>query len=298
MHLQLPLLLLTLSAGDAAPSTSNTTAAPRCVSQLNDSELDALVHQTSALPDENARVTFASEQFLGTNYVLDPLGEGPGAKKDPDPLVRFDAVDCVTFVEEVLALTRAPSLSEAKNVLQQIRYRGSQIAYEERNHFMEADWVPNNVRKGFVRDITAEVAGKDVLYDARKVTLDQWHARSDAKQLELPDGRAPIGDFKMAVLPLSKVVTHAKDIPSGAIMLIAHTSSPDQSNRISHVGFIIQKAGGTFVRHASSIKKQVIDVPVAEFVDRLAAGYKNWPVSGFVLLQPLASPAQSRAASR
>ena len=53
------------------------------------------------------RLDLVSAKFLGTAYVASPLGEGTG--KDPDPLVRYDAVDCLTFVEEAIALSLAPS---------------------------------------------------------------------------------------------------------------------------------------------------------------------------------------------
>src|SRR5690349_3041900 len=49
------------------------------------------------------RLLSTSEKFLNTPYVLSPLGEGGGV--DPDPTFRLDAVDCLTFVEETLALS-------------------------------------------------------------------------------------------------------------------------------------------------------------------------------------------------
>jgi cell wall-associated NlpC family hydrolase len=236
------------------------------------------------LPDESRRVEEVSSHFLGVPYVLGPLGEGSG--KDPDPLVRFDAVDCVTFVEEMLALTRGTSLDQSKALLQQIRYRGDKIAYEERNHFMEADWVPNNQRKGFVKDITEEVAGPDVLIRERDFTVEDWHHRKDDTSLELPDDKAPVGHFRMAVLPMAKVMAHVAQIPSGTIVLVAHDSRSDQPNRISHVGVVIKSNGQAIVRHASSLQKQVIDEPLDHFVERFSKPHPDWPTIGLVLVQP------------
>jgi hypothetical protein len=51
------------------------------------------------LPD---RLVEISAGFLGTPYQLSPLGEGAGV--DPDPLIRFDLVDCLTLVEETMAM--------------------------------------------------------------------------------------------------------------------------------------------------------------------------------------------------
>jgi hypothetical protein len=273
-------LALALSASPAKP-----------VAEMSPAELTALIQQLQTVPDEGERVVKASEAFLGTPYKLGCLGEGKG--RDPDPIVRYDQVDCVTFVEEVLALTRATSAQNATDVLQQIRYRGNDISYEDRNHYMEATWVPANTRKGFVRDITAEIAGADTVYDTRTVTLDMWHQRTVGRELELPDDKAPVGTFKMALLPPDKVAAHAEQIPAGTIMMVAHRSGPEDPNRISHLGLVIHTDHGPMVRHASSLQHKVVDEPLVGFAQRFTEAYKKWPVSGFVLLQPLGSPAQA-----
>ena len=73
--------------------------------------------------------------YLGARYILDPLGEADGY--DSDPLVRYDAFDCTTFVETVLADGDERRLSV-------IRYRDGVVAWENRNHFIETDWLNNN----------------------------------------------------------------------------------------------------------------------------------------------------------
>ena len=55
------------------------------------------------------RIDRVSESMLGHPYVNDPLGEGRGV--DRDPPVRYDAYDCLTFVEEVLALSLGVALN-------------------------------------------------------------------------------------------------------------------------------------------------------------------------------------------
>jgi hypothetical protein len=127
---------------------------------MDDAAAARLVERSGRAHSEARRVEVISAGFLGTPYVLGPLGEGAGHMPDPDPLYRWDAVDCLTFVEEVLALSRSCSLPEAEQVLQQIRYAGDAVRYDERNHVVETQWLPNNERKGFVRDITGELAGR------------------------------------------------------------------------------------------------------------------------------------------
>ena len=56
------------------------------------------------------RITRWSERFLGTPYGIDPAGEGTG--RDQDPLFNTCAVDCETFVEQVLALSFSKNITE------------------------------------------------------------------------------------------------------------------------------------------------------------------------------------------
>ena len=74
--------------------------------------------QSLVLPDEVAervrvlrnkplgeRIKAHSESWMGRPYTDGPLGEAGGP--DQDPMLRFDTFDCLTFVEEVLALSLA-----------------------------------------------------------------------------------------------------------------------------------------------------------------------------------------------
>ena len=105
-------------------------------------------------PDFAARVYDIAERSLGTPYTGDPLGEGPDGAYDKDPLMDLGHVDCVTFVEQTLALAASDSYRRAYDTLQKIRCKDGNIAFENRNHFMVADWVANNA---FCKDVTQEL---------------------------------------------------------------------------------------------------------------------------------------------
>ncbi len=124
---------------------------------------DAMAH-LKTLPTLRERVLEATAGFVGAPYVLSPLGEGSG--HDPDPLIRFDAVDCVTMIEESIALSTAEpaTLVEALTAL---RYDGPP-AWENRLHIMEAQWIPVNEKRGLLRDVTA-LYGGDKTRKAKKV---------------------------------------------------------------------------------------------------------------------------------
>ena len=74
-------------------------------------------------------------QYLGAEYKTSPLGEEKSP--DADPLIRFDAFDCTTFVETSLADGDIEKLNN-------IRYKDGEIDFLSRNHFIESDWLINN----------------------------------------------------------------------------------------------------------------------------------------------------------
>ena len=78
------------------------------------------------------------QAFLGAPYANSPLGEE--IAPDTDPLIRFDAFDCTTFVETVLANGDIRKLNR-------IRYQNGNVGFLNRNHFIETDWLHNNLDK-------------------------------------------------------------------------------------------------------------------------------------------------------
>src|SRR5438045_3981745 len=83
--------------------------------------------------DIPSRLERISAQFLGTAYLLGPLGEGTQGYYDQSPLFRFDAFDCQTFVETVLALAISNDAATFKKLINEIRYRKGVVAFENRN---------------------------------------------------------------------------------------------------------------------------------------------------------------------
>jgi hypothetical protein len=233
----------------------------------------ALAALPSPLP---ARLLAVSERFLNTPYGLSPLGEAQG--KDPDPLIRFDLVDCLTYVEETIALALARSPEQVDPLLAALRYQ-KQVLYEDRNHLMEAQWLPSNVKKGFLREATAKYGGPDVQRSAKVIAIGTWHSPS-SKALELPEERQLVGRFPLDLLPLDKAAAHVREVPSGTLMLVVREDLPGKVTRITHLGFVVQKGKRTFLRHASRNPfNRVVDEDVENFFTRNAR-YEKWRVDG------------------
>ncbi len=248
--------------------------------------------QMAAWPDQlvSQRLLEASERFVGTPYLVSPLGEGTG--RDKDPRIRFDAVDCLTFVEETMALSLATRPSEVEPVLTQLRY-GGMPTYEDRNHLMESQWIPHNIQKGFIRDVTRIYGGEDTLEVAKELTERTWKSKSSI-ELALPIDRRPLGKFTLTAIPLPKVSKIAADVPSGTLLIVVRDNLPLKATRVSHLGFIIHKGGRTYLRHATVSAGRVVDEDLEAFLARNSK-YAKWKVVGVSLFEVISPTLAPRA---
>jgi hypothetical protein len=236
------------------------------------------------VPPGAERAVLASERFLGAPYVLSPLGEGSGP--DPDPRFRLDAFDCVTLVETAIAFANAASAPEAARLLDDIRYDGPPD-FGQRNHYLEAQWLPANVRKGWIAAATREIAGPLAVTTGKRLDAGGWKAAERAGHVlpGLSKDRRPVGDFQLDLVPLARVAEIAPRIPAGTILLVVREDRPRRPYRVTHLGIVVAgKDGARWLRHAS-------DAPGAmrvrdERLDRFLARnhrYQGWPVSGVSL---------------
>ena len=244
-----------------------------------EAERDAKVAEVRLGPLQD-RVVALSEGFLGTPYVLSPLGEGTG--KDPDPLVRYDAVDCVTMVEEVMAMSLAPDAASRLEWLNRIRYSGAP-AWETRNHIMEAQWLPKNIERGLLRDVTRAYGGTSTRTVTKSLTPKVW-AEKNGVELGLPVDVQPQGTFSLDVVPAEAALKALTKAPSGLVVVVVRADRPKAVTRVSHVGFLIQTPKGPVLRHASRSFKHVTDEPLAHYLTR-NLDFGKWTIEGLALFQ-------------
>ena len=243
----------------------------------------------AAEPDYVKRLLTISKQFLGAPYKFSPLGEG--VAPDLDPLFVTNEFDCLSLVEISMALASEPDVDRALQRLNGIRYFDGHATFGDRKHLMESQWIPDNTRAGWLRDITKEVAG-DVAEKVQKtVTPATWAKRKKSEDLAIPSERVPNGTFTWSVVPLDKLNEVAAKIPNGALLFIVRTDYVSIPYRISHVGIVVQKKSGTFLRHAKDQgAHMVLDMPLGDVIKRHQE-FVKWPVTGASLYLPqLAAP--------
>ncbi len=243
---------------------------------------------TSAFAQIGERIDSFSAQYLGARYSnKGPLGEA--MKPDLDPLIRFDEFDCTTYVETVLALSRANNPGDIKGevteVLNQIRYANGIPKYEERNHFPSLDWIAENVRKGFLRDVTFEISSSAKILST-PINKGLWMLLQSKKdpvgfsQVVIPEPREVIAE--LPVLSVRRVLIEEAGqsslneevlsrIKTGMIVNVVPykrdlTAIIGTHLDINHQAFLIWKGSTLYIRHASSGSDFVSELPLIEYL--------------------------------
>ena len=163
--------------------------------------------------DFDARLTAIAHDSIGTPYAGGPLGEGPQGKYDTDPLIDLGHVDCVTFIEQSIALAASTSYDDTVALLQHIRYKDGQIDFLHRNHFMVADWLINNP---WCTDVSQEL-GVSTTALTRTISKKDFFPKVKAPELgqDLPD--KPFTIHYIAPADVAKAV---KQAPLPAMVLL------------------------------------------------------------------------------
>lgn len=208
------------------------------------------------------RIVVVSGRYLGTPYRLDPLGEGAAASPDPDPLICHTAVDCQTFVEQVLAEAMAPRSSESLSILTRIRYRGGVVGFGTRNHYMVTDWLPQN--RWFLRDLTRVVSVKSIRTMEKLIDRGAFFRSRGAPELAAGAARQR---SRTQYIPRAAVADVAARIPNGAVLIWVQ----DRPGIIAaHCGLAVRRADGALLlRHASQRQSRVVDEPLSEYLRRM-----------------------------
>lgn len=258
------------------------SAAPTRWMDLDAGDRDQSLRAISAEPFDR-RLLKVSERFLDTPYQPSPLGEGGG--RDADPRLRFDAVDCLTFVEETIALSYVSQSAQVEPVLTRLRY-ASEPTFEDRNHLMEAQWLPQNIGKGFVKEMTRTYGGKSTRSFRKTLTRETW-ASKFSRELGLPPSHQPLGTFEYEMIPLASVLPLVDRIPSGTLLAVVREDQAFKPTRISHVGFVFHRGKQTYLRHATRRFAKVLDEDLRSFLSRNAK-YDKWKVVGVSLFEVVA----------
>jgi hypothetical protein len=197
--------------------------------------------------------------FLRKPYVVGTLDAG----KSEHLLVNLREFDCVTFVENVIALSwcvksRQKSFKGFRRLLRKIRYRNGRLqGHASRLHYF-SDWIHDNQEKGIVRNVTAEIGGRPFRKTINFMTThpDSYPALKDAANLnDMKSVERTINRRSLYYVP-KKVVKTLKDriVDGDIIAITTNTKRLD----VQHVGLAVRVKNRIHLLHASSAEGKVV----------------------------------------
>ncbi|MCL2649425.1 MAG: DUF1460 domain-containing protein [Candidatus Azobacteroides sp.] len=229
--------------------------------QIFNSYLQKINHIKKSSPDSSLIQTALF--FLDTPYQANTL-EG---NQDEQLIINLRGLDCMTFVETCMALTRTirsdnPIFETYKKELQTIRYRDGIIAgYTSRLHYT-SDWIKDNQKKGIINDKTKAAGGIILPLQINFMSTNPHlyaHLSThpeDVKKMRYIENS--INKRTYYYIPKEEIKNIEKNIQTGDIIcFVTSTKGLD----ISHLGIAYRKDNMLTFIHASTKAQKVIINP-------------------------------------
>ncbi|MCX5616805.1 DUF1460 domain-containing protein [Bombella sp. TMW 2.2559] len=239
------------------------------LSALSESTRQQISHLVSIAPlkSRQERIVLISQRMKGTPYLAAPL---IGSNTTPEELIlSWRGVNCMTFVEIVLAASQSLTVEQFIHALIATRYRHHHVAFAERRHFL-SDWLH----------------GTPVLCHDLSVTFPYAQHVEKTLNLKLPaDGsgtsQRTTSERYLPGIPLRKrlityLPTHPflSDLHAGGVHGRIKTGdvlgiySPLPGLDVFHIGLAIWHKKKLFFRNASSLPEHryVVDSPLDNYL--------------------------------
>lgn len=218
--------------------------------------------------------------FVGTTYT-------PGTLEPPGPerlVINFRELDCVTFVENMLALARfvrhdgaaalanpATARGRYEAYLRDLRYRGGVMeGYPSRLHYF-SEWLADHERRGQLKLLARDLGG---VLDREAIDFMSHHVQA-YRQMADSGVRAAIGQVEARLnagpgrwfVPEDRIGGAADRIEDGDV--IAATSTLPGLD-VAHTGIAYWQDGRLHLIHAPLVGKSV-EISVLPIADRILA---------------------------
>lgn len=184
-----------------------------------------------------------------------------------EPLrVDLDRFECVSFIEESLAVARCGFRAEAsadcfERELERSRYRGGRRdGYASRLHYF-SDWIEDNEIRGRVRDLTASLGGTPVtrpfFHISRRVVARAPISEAAKASFLAGIGReeARLGARPHVVLSRDAAPAALGGLDDGDILAFVYDRP---GLLVHHAGFVLRVSGEPRLLHASSYHGRVV----------------------------------------
>lgn len=221
------------------------------------------------------RIPVIARFFLNTPYKSNTLN----VTREELPVINLRELDCVTFIENVLALAYLSEFNDNStdafiaNIVK-IRYRRGEIEdYTSRLHY-SSDWLYEMGQQQLLTDITQFAGG--ISYKPNVCFMSKNYDRypplqKDRKlRLKMEDIETAINKRTYHYIQKDKVNMASNKIKEGDVILI---TTNIKGLDTSHLGFAIKLQGKTYLLHASSSGKKVMisEQPLQEYMEGISS---------------------------
>jgi hypothetical protein len=237
------------------------------------------------------RTIRVARELTGTPYVNYSLEVDNHTEA---PVVNFNAMDCWTFYENALAISRMlvakPGPYQPEDMLKMIeieRYRNGVCTgnYLSRMHHLEEVFYDNQ-RRNLAKNITPQIPGAVRIHREIHEMTVQWRNYRYLKNN--PSLIAPMGKIEARVsrlpvyhIPKDKARAAEAYLQNGDICAITTTAHDAYT---SHVGLIVKINGRAYFTHATSERDKgrmtIIDRPITDYL------YGKSKHAGMIICRP------------
>jgi len=242
--------------------------------QICNSKFQLAVDEKLSAKLINEVIIEIGKSFTGTDYAAHTLEVNDEEKL----VINLSALDCNTFVENVLAISRCIKQDKTffenfKDELTLIRYKDGKIdQYPSRLHYF-TDWIFNNEEKGIVKNITEEIGGEKLEMNLRFMSSHPEYYKHLKTQPEyipvIKKQEEEINKREHFFIPQEKIAKLEPQIESGDLLVFTSTIN---GLDVNHVGIAVRMDDDRIhVLHASNVgyKVQISELPLAEYVNKI-----------------------------
>lgn len=227
----------------------------------------ALFNKAKTLRQRNIAdyMIFFARELKGIPYVAKTLENN----KEEKLVVNLRQLDCTTYVETVLALSRSmaqgkPTFQNYCTQLRMIRYANGIVSYPNRKHYFTY-WIQQSVKQGLVKDIQGPNPPFKVLQ-----TVNAYYMSTHLSQYPMLKGKAEwvkrikameqsINGLHPRYIPTASIDNSKllrSTVHNGDIIAIVTTKT---GLEISHLGIAVWHKDGLHMLNASSLYHKVVE---------------------------------------
>lgn len=210
-------------------------------------------------------MVFFARQLRGVPYV----GKTLEKSKDERLVVNLRQLDCTTYVETVLALSRCmvqrkPTFANYCDQLRRVRYAGGVVSYPTRQHYFTY-WILRNDKEGIVKDLQAPnppfKAVQTVKADYMTRHLSQYPMLTGKPEWvgKIKAMEDSITGMRPRYIPKSAIDNSKllrRTVRDGDILGLV---TKKDGLEISHVGIAVWHRDGLHLLNASSLYHKVVE---------------------------------------